>query len=370
MVVDELTPGDLIAKLPRAPELTERPWTVRWDEVDEPADRLFADLLPPETEFFTSGSTGRPRSWFRTREQLMDEARLLADLVGGRRPEAVLSFAPPRHVYGMLASVLVPAYLGVPVWYVSQFASLPPGDRRRWAVMAIPWTFRILRQRREWLASAERLDFVHSTAVLPQSAADLLAGLGERASLVEIFGSTETGGVAHREWGPDDPPWRLFPDVEFGDGPADPAAEAPLVVRSPRLARPQDGTAGPECRMDDHVVRVGERGFGFAGRRTRLVNVNGRRLDLDAMEESLVGALDCADLACVPVRDPLTGEHFDLLVVPGENGAPGADEMARALEQIAYRPRTVRAVERIDRSETGKLRRVQPTRARPEGVDR
>ncbi|GAA1439586.1 class I adenylate-forming enzyme family protein [Nocardiopsis tropica] len=370
MAVDELSPGELIAKLSSAPELSERPWTVRWDALDEPVEEVLTRLLPPETEFSTSGSTGRPRLWLRTREQLMDEGRLLAGLLRGARPEALVSFAPPRHVYGMLASVLVPAHLGVPAWYVPQFAPLPPRDHRRWAVMAIPWTFRVLRQRTAWLDTAERLAFVHSTAVLPQSAGDLLSLLGERASLTEVFGSTETGGVAHREWSPGDPPWRLFPDVGFGHGPDLPGREAPLVVRSPRIARPRTGAAVTECRMDDHVVRLDDRSFAFAGRRTRLVNVNGRRLDLDLMEERLAGVLECDDLACVPVRDPLTGEHFDLLIVPAAAGPPGAEELRNALDRIEYRPRSVRAVERIDRSETGKLRRVQPARARPEGVDR
>jgi len=368
--VDELSPGDLLTRLPAAPELSERPWTVRWDELDEPAEQVLGLLLPPETAFTTSGSTGRPTVWHRTREQLVSEAGLLAALLEDARPEAVVSFAPPRHLYGMLASVLVPALLGVPVWYVPQFAQLPPPDHRRWAVMAIPWTFRILLSRTNWIDAAERLAFVHSTAVVPRSANDLLSAAGGRASLTEIFGSTETGGVAHREWNPHNPPWHLFSDVEFGDGPDRPGTEDPLVVRSPRIARPGAGPPAAECRMDDHVVRLSDRTFGFAGRRTRLVNVNGRRLDLDLMEERLVDVLDCEDLACVPVLDPLTGEHFDLLIVPASAGAPDAEELRRALDRIEYLPRSVRTVERIDRSETGKLRRVQSARARPEGVDR
>ncbi|WP_017587944.1 AMP-binding protein [Nocardiopsis ganjiahuensis] len=371
MATDELSPRELLSKPPGAPELTDRPWTVRWDLVDGSAEELVADLLPPETEFSTSGSTGTPRSWFRTDGQLLDEARLLAGLVADTRPEAVVSFAPPRHVYGLLASVLVPAVLGVPVWYVPRFGSLPSTRHRRWAVVAIPWTFRILGRRRAWLESAERLAFVHSTAVLPRSAVDLLSGLEAKASLVEVFGSTETGGVAYRRWASDAEAWHLFPDVEFaGDGGGPSQEEAPLVVRSPRIARPEEGTAGPEHRMDDHVRRVGRREFAFAGRRTRIVNVNGRRLDLDLMEERLLAAVDCDDLACVPVPDEFTGEHFDLLLVPGRTGAPDPEALRKAIEGLACRPRSVRTVERIDRSETGKLRRVQSAQPHPEGVHR
>ena len=198
---------------------------------------------------------------------------------------------------------------------------------------------------------------------------DRAADLHEaRATLTEICGSPAPGGGPPGWWTPDDPPWSLFPDVEFASAGGD-REEARLTVRSPRLASPEGGRAAREWTMDDHVVRLGERGFGFAGRRTRLVNVNGRRLDLDRLEDRLREVLPCADLACVPVRDPMTGEHFELLIAPGPEGAPDPETLTGAAAAVEPRPRAVRVVERIDRSETGKLRRVQTVHARSEGAD-
>lgn len=365
---DRLSPAELFALPPSSPRLTERPWTV--DHSSGPlAEKDLSGLLPARTRFTTSGSTGDPVPWYRTGEQLAAEAALLAGLLSDAAPEAVVTFAPPRHLYGMLTGVLVPALLGVPVWYVPKFAPLPPASGRRWAVAAIPWTFPILARRRAWLDTAGHVAFLHSTSVLPRTAADLLADLGERASLTEIFGSTETGGVAFRRWAPGDPPWRLFPDVEFARAGGDTREEALLGIRSPRLASPGEGGPAREWTMDDHVVRSGARGFCFAGRRTRLVNVNGRRLDLDHLEERLRGVVPCDDLACVPVADPMTGEHFELLIAPGPAGTPDPETLAAAAAAVDPRPRAVRVVERIDRSETGKLRRVQTAHARSEGAD-
>ncbi|WP_190394570.1 class I adenylate-forming enzyme family protein [Nocardiopsis deserti] len=366
---DRLSPAELFALLPSSPEVMDRPWTVDWAALTgSPAD-LLRELVPERTEFSTSGSTGGPRTWSRGRDQLLSEAGMLADLVAESGPEAVVAFAPPKHVYGMLASVLMPALLGVPVWYVPRFAPLPPAGPRRWAVVSIPWTFPILGSRGAWLDGAERLAFLHSTSVLPRSADELMGRLGGRATLTEVFGSTETGGVAHRVWHPVNRPWTLFPDVEFGEGAGAPGEESRLVVRSPRLAAPEGGTAAREHRMDDHVVRLGDRSFGFSGRRTRLVNVNGRRLDLESMEDRLRGIVSCADLACVPVTDPMTGEHFELLIVPGAEGPPSERTLAGAVRAVECRPRAVRVVERIDRSETGKLRRVQSAHVSSEGAD-
>ncbi|MFG3442557.1 long-chain fatty acid--CoA ligase [Nonomuraea sp. NPDC047897] len=355
----ERQPADLLAALPDGGGLAEGPWLVRWDAVAGKAEDLVMTALPPVVELSTSGSTGAQRTWARTREQLWAEAGLLAGLLGPDRPEAVLSFAPPRHLYGLLVSVLVPARLGLPVWYRSQYGPMPPEDAaRRWAVTAIPWTFSLLLQRRSWVRAAERVSVLHSTAMLPATAGELVVSAGaDRLTVTEIFGSTETGGVATRRWAPGNPPWELFPDVTFADPRA--TGEAPLTVRGPRLARSAGGDPLTTWQLDDHVEILDERRFRFAGRRSRLVNVNGRRLNLDELETSVRAALPCADLALVPVRDPVIGEHFDLLLVPGEAARAGSFDVRAAFAETGVRPRRLRLVDRIDRSETGKLRRLR-----------
>ncbi|WP_150246399.1 class I adenylate-forming enzyme family protein [Nocardiopsis quinghaiensis] len=362
MSYQELTPAAFIGSGLRSDALVENSWTVRWDRVRDPED-LLADALGPVLEFRSSGTTsGGGRPWHRTWEQAWSEAGLLADLVRGEAPEAVLSFAPPRHLYGTLVSVLVPARLGLPVWYRPQFGRMPPeGLHRRWAVMAIPWAFQILSRRRAWIRSSERLAILHSTASLPSAAGRLVLEESEHAVLTEVFGSTESGGVATRRLfgsgsGED---WTLFDDVEFVLPRSRGDVEEPLRVRGPRLAFPPGGAPPDECRLDDHVRVTGDRSFRFSGRRDRLVNVNGLRLDLDAVEEPLREALSCADLACVPVRDDLAGEHFELLIAAGPGEGPSPSSLDTALSRLAVRPRRIRVVERIDRSETGKLRRLR-----------
>ncbi|MFC4535913.1 long-chain fatty acid--CoA ligase [Sphaerisporangium dianthi] len=367
MSFTELTPAELLEMGLDHPKITERPWTVRWDEAGAPVmagtdiSRLMLNLLPVTAGFPTSGSTGESRVWRRTREQMWNEAGMLADLLAPERPQAVLSFAPPRHLYGALATVMLAARLRVPMWYRPQyFGAMPPTGPRRWAVVAVPWTFSILRRNADWVASAERLSVLHSTAMLPETAERLIGEAGpQRVSLVEVFGSTETGGVAYRRWQPGDPRWELFPDVRFAWDPARHSSpdEHPLTVSGPRLAFGPDGRQLESWEMDDYVVRSGERGFVFSGRRGRLVNLNGRRVNLDELELRARSLLDCQDMAFLPVAHEMSGEHVEMLVVSKPGLALTEDSVRTAITSLGVRPYRVHVVDQIDRSESGKLLR-------------
>ncbi|UOZ07004.1 class I adenylate-forming enzyme family protein [Amycolatopsis sp. WQ 127309] len=328
-------------------------WTADW------CGGAPATFAPPDgdVEFRTSGSTGQPRTWWRTYSQMWAEAGLIADLLTPARPVEIVSFAPPSHLYGALSTGLLGARLGVRTRYVAPgrpIDALPVGANL--LVVAIPSTFTLLRAHTEQLAAAPRLTFLHSTAMLPTAAEELLGALDPtRARLIEIFGSTETGGIATRTRGDEAGRWTLMPDVSFADAAVaeDHTDEDPrLTVRSPRLARPAGGVFPIRWTTDDHVRRLGERQFAFAGRRDRLVKVNGRRIDLDHLTATLVARVSCADLACVPVRDAVRGEGFDIHVA--EPGSEVHQQIAAVVQEFGVLPRAIRRVSKIARSATGK----------------
>ncbi|MEV4021171.1 class I adenylate-forming enzyme family protein [Nonomuraea angiospora] len=355
----ELTPATLLSHDFAAPELAERAWSVRWEEHGADPGALVLDSLPPEIDFHTSGSTGPSQTWRRTREKVWHEAGLLAELVEQEQPEAVVSFVPTVHLYGALTSVLVPARLGVPAWYRSSFfGAMPDTGRRRVVVVATPWIFTLLLQHMPWVRELDHVTVLYGGAMLPDTAGQFLKAAGpDKAMIVEVMGSTEAGGIATRRWREGEPPaWSLFRDVTFV-GPVT-SEEAPLTVTSPRLAYRPGGQPPALWEADDHVRVIGDRTFLLTGRRSRLVKVNGRRINLDQAEQTLRGVLDCADLAVVPVTDRMIGEHMDLLVVlkPGTELA-GLD-LSTAFARLGVRPRRVHAVPRIERSELGKLRHL------------
>lgn len=364
MSYPEVTPQEFLNLGFFSERLNDEAWCVRWDHAGSSTRAELADGLMPEVDFHTSGSTGESRTWLRSRKQLLEEAALIGELIRPSRPEAVLTFAPPRHVYGALASVLMPAQLGLPTWYRPQyFGSMPEHQARRWVVVAVPWTFSILERQAEWIESTEHIATLHSTAMLPPTADRFAQAVGPgRLDITEVFGSTETGGIAWRRRSDEEGMWRLFDDVTLAvDGPVS-DAQIPLVVRSPRLAKSPDGTSLDSWCTDDYVVPVGDRRFRFTGRRDRLVKVNGRRVNLDTLERRIELVLKCRDLMCQPVRHAISGEHIDLLIVPFSSGRPSEEQVRAALaaDLPDFRPHRVRFVESIERSETGKIRLVQP----------
>jgi acyl-coenzyme A synthetase/AMP-(fatty) acid ligase len=353
-----MSPEALLARGFAAPEVAEGEWFVRWDSGGVDAAALCASTIPSFVDFHTSGTTGPRRCWRRLRDSLWLEAGMLAKLVAPERPQAVVSFVPTAHLFGALASVLVPAQLGVPVWYRTAFlGGLPDVGRRRIVVMATPWIFQLLLERLDWVHRFDHVTVLYSGAMLPATAGRFLAEAGpDRALIVEVMGSTEAGGIATRRWRDGEPPaWTLFRDVSFA-GPDLTAGETTLVIRSPRLAfRP--GAHPPDTwHADDWIEPIDERSFRLIGRTSRLVKVNGRRINLDEAEHAIRAVLDCADLALLPVADELVGEHVELLVVLRPGTELSELDLAAAIRRLGVRPKRARVVDRIDRSPLGKPR--------------
>lgn len=340
------------------------PWHISWHQRDDSGG------VPDEWQtrtfrFHTSGTDAVPMVWTCTGARLVADALQLAVLPGLRGVEAVVGFAPPRHTYGASAMVMLPALLGTPAWFWPSADCAPPPLRaERLLIVAIPWSFRILLRHLAWLRGFASVTVLHSSAALPGDAARLhtaLTQMGTDSQLVEIFGSTETGAVAHRSGWMGQGPWTLFEDVEFVHRSV-PGEEVRLAVTGPRLAQDQHGATSPNCAMDDLVEVLDDRRFAFHGRRRRLVKINGERHDLDRIEERLRTDLPQTELVCVLVADPLRGENFDVVVAD----RPGiSTELVRsAAAGLGLSPGTVRVVDRIAYSELGKPRHLQNGQAR------
>jgi hypothetical protein len=161
--------------------------------------------------------------------------------------------------------------------------------------------------------------------------------------LTELHGSTETGFVGLRRGGValSDGPFTLAADVSFAPGmPLDRVAR--LSVSSQRLAV---GDHVESSTMDDVVRVLSARRYLLMGR-TRLVKVNGRRIDLEVVERQLRSAVPDVPLACEPVPHAIRGEWFDVLVEGPESARRRVEIASRALSAV-HPPRAVRRVPRV-----------------------
>lgn len=330
-----------------------------------------------ELRFETSGSTGTARRWFRHPRQMEREVELIAGRLVGP-VDHVINYAPPRHLFGALFGRWLPRMAGVGVHqaWADPFAplSVPPGARV--LVVCVPVAWELLRRGWPALERAGSVVALHSSAALPPGARELLRRAPARLRAHEILGSTETGGIAHRPLVAEDAegardsevaqdgecaqgaegPWLAFPDVSFVRAPAGaPAGGAEeLVVRGPRLARPEHGTRPPaQWATGDLVEFTGPRAFRLVGRRGSLLKVNGRRVHLARVDERLGARLPHAECVTLALPgDRLAGEGYAVFW-SARDGGTGVADIRAALRDFPGPSRIVRLAA-IPRTAAGK----------------
>ena len=164
--------------------------------------------------FSTSGSTGQRQHIRHAQDSLMDEARSWAQVLQASAlpVNRVVTLVPCHHIYGFIWGVLLPKALAVPVLDASHEAlpELLAGD----LLVAVPDQW-------QWLAGSARagpaqVQGVTSTAPMPKPLHQRLvaaqaAAPAFLARLLQIYGSTQTGGIGWRDH--PDKPYTLAPNL-------------------------------------------------------------------------------------------------------------------------------------------------------------
>ena len=245
----------------------------------------------PEVVFFTSGSTGVPKVIGKPLSCLEIEAAVLRRLwpLPPGRIEATVSH---QHIYGLLYRIVWPVLAG----HVSRsemsryWEQLVDRLDDRTMLVSSPVHLTRMPCGLPWHAMRPALIF-SSGAPLPLDAAgDVASRLGQLP--IEVFGSTETGGIAWRRRAAADTSWTPFPDIELS---AD--EDGGLRVRSPFI-----GTERP-LHMADRVEFLHDRQFYLRGRLDRVIKVEGKRVSLPRVEEALLDLAGIRDAAAVDLPD-------------------------------------------------------------------
>ncbi|MEU7581652.1 acyl-CoA synthetase [Streptomyces sp. NPDC041068] len=312
-----------------------------------------------EIRLDTSGSTGDARRWFRLPHQMEREVELIGTHLVGP-VDRVVTYAPPQHLFGALFGQWLPHMANVRVHqaWADPFEppAVSPGERV--LVVCIPMAWELLRRAWPALERAGSIVALHSSAAPPRAAHELVRRAAPLLRAHEILGSTETGGIGHRPLSPgggDAEPWRAFPDVMFvraSDALVGRAEE--LVVRGPRLARPEHGTRPPDqWATGDLVEFTGPRTFRLIGRSNSLLKVNGIKVHLARVDERLNARLPQTECAVLPLPDDsLAGEGYAVFWSCPDRGTGVADIRA-ALQDFPSPSRIVELTD-IPRTPTGK----------------
>ena len=296
---------------------------------------------------FTSGSTGEPVPYRKTWGSLVRVALAEIEILGLRlrRGMALVGTVPPQHVFGLENTVLTVMQGGLalharrsfyPADIRADLASLP----RPRGLVTSPVHLRVLLAESDALPPADFL--LCATAPLsPQLAAQAEARFG--APLFEIYGCTESGGIASRrtvETGE----WRAMTDVALR------ADSKGTWVRG--------GHVEIEVPLADVIELRGQGRFLLHGRTADLVNIAGKRTSLAYLNyhlNSIEGVRDGTFV--VREQDGETVTRLTAYVVaPGLSGADLMNALRQRID-AAFLPRPLHFVDALPRNETGKLPR-------------
>lgn len=301
--------------------------------------------------FHTSGSTGVPKAVVKSLSQLQTEVQVLKDLFFSPvRPRLFVPTVSPLHLYGFLFVVLLPFELKSP--RLDRLVSYPETlSQLRQGLIVLVTSPAFLKRLDEPNAGLPRPPerVFSSGGALPEAAARRAqAWFGQ--AVTEIYGSTETGGIAWRR-NPEANLWTLFPGMVLSGG-----GEESVWLQSPYLEAP--------VPLDDRL-ELGEGGFRLLGRADSVVKIEEKRVALNEVEHRLIETgwvKDAAVLAFLEGRQQLGAavvlNEKGLQRFAGSNrrqmGQAFREALAAYFEPVAL-PRKWRFLEDLGRNAQGKL---------------
>lgn len=312
----------------------------------------------------TSGSTGDPVGICLDEESLLAGIHQIGEGMEIDAADRVLVGIPLSHSYGFDNGVLSLAVLGTPLVIEPRFlpSSLLNALREGEVTFfpAVPPLVRALAGT-DWPDDLPLRTVISAGGPLTPEVAD---AFHDRTGVAvhQFFGSTETGGISY-ERAP------LEPDARGTVGHPLPGVEIALGedARVRVVSRANfGGYLGEDATLDEErVVVTGDTGewtpegrLRLTGRACDLLNVGGRRISAQAVEQALRRVDGVRDVAVVGVEDAVRGDRLVAFVVSD------GDRIDLRRVPRALCPRDVRRVDALPYTERGKLdRRLLRSRA-------
>ena len=301
---------------------------------------------------FTGGSTGTPRIWTKSPRNLLMESANLAKTFGIQPEDAILATVPPYHIYGLLYSVLLPLVSGA---CVSARTPVYPNeiiqatlDTEATVLISIPAHYRAMQAA---LLAKGRIHTAFSSAGALATQDDLEFFRCTGVAVTEIYGSTETGGIAYRRRG-------------AGIANLQPFAYVDVKIDGERL-RVRSDFLSAELQLDDEgyfstadrVAPAQPCGFELLGRTDGIIKVGGKRVDIAEVQQAIhsISGVQDVYVFSVPVTSSRENEIIAVIV-----GRIPVNQVMRELKSVIppyALPRKVKVVGQIPYSAAGKINR-------------
>ncbi len=259
--------------------------------------KLLLQMRDPDSIFlklFTGGSTGKPKIWQKTPRNIFSEALYHSNAFNVSRDDIFVSSVPAQHIYGLLYSVLVPfvssaRVSGQTCTFPQEIISSIKNNLASFFV-ATPMHYRVLKgssfnlpSLRFALSSGGSLDYADAEYFYKQTGVEI----------AEIFGSTETGGIAIRYNSGKDKSWKPFDNIEWR------IQDEKLSVRSEFISPDLPKDIEGYYITEDRVENSGDNCFTHLGRADGIIKVAGKRVDLREIENKLKQIPGVADVIVI-----------------------------------------------------------------------
>ena len=290
--------------------------------LDEISGHLSSDF--PGLVIYTSGSTGTAQAIPKKLSQLSSEVATLEKQFGHLLGDAeILATVSHQHIYGLLFKVLWPLAAGraVQTRSLSFFDKLASTQKLRDGV----WVSTPAHLKRlpddisQGIASRVARAVFCSGGPLPLDVAQESARIFG-VTPIEVYGSSETGGIAWRRQTANDDRWTPFPGVTWRIH----EREGVLEIRSPNLPNEEWFCTA------DRATPVDRHRFTLHGRIDRIVKIEEKRVSLTAIEQALIASPMVSDARVLATNG--TRQRIAAFIVPSAAG----NEKLAAIGKLAF----------------------------------
>lgn len=253
----------------------------------------FSTALSGKITFFTSGSTGQPKAIVKQCQQLVCELETLSASFTEQLniADVVVSTVSHQHIYGLLFKILLPLHSGKIIVnktfeypehiyedLVGVIFKLSASPHKNIMLVSSPAHLKRLVLDNVLSEHAEHYCVTFSSGGLLSRDASERYGEQMGKAPIEVFGTTETGGIAWRcGQANQDTPWHMFQNITYSTE----KESNRLVIHSPYVDEQAYLT-------DDCVEPINATHFILKGRVDRTVKLEEKRVNLDHIEQCLI----------------------------------------------------------------------------------
>lgn len=290
-LTDQKKSGNVISGSEYIPDIIEKATVPSQSEItDCPA----IDSRDTGIYMYTSGSTGKPKAVpQRMKEFEEDNAFIISKWGKEFLSRRLVTTVSQHHIYGFLFGICLPFALGVPfrrkrIEFPEDFEKLSDD---RYMIIATPAFLKRTVEAKDSLPLKDAWIFTSGGAVSPE-----LAVLTEKVfgfCPLEVYGSTETSGIAYRQQKVDGAVWTPFDNAKVWKG-----DDGCLRIVSPYIKNPNGFATADLVEFTGNSQK-----FLLKGRSDSIVKIEEKRISLTEVEERLLESGLVADVKVIALAN-------------------------------------------------------------------